>query len=81
MVIYTKRGTVDSLSALAVHSARPEGVVTENLQEAKDALARGEKVYAVGGPAVDELPGATAVRGADALATLVQLAETAQGGY
>lgn len=81
MVIYAKRGTVDALSALAAHSARPVGVVTQDLGEAQRAVSRGEKVYAVGGPAASELNGGTDVVGSTAAETGRKVFELAQRGW
>lgn len=55
MVFYGKRGTPDYDVAAAVANASGRGVVTADLDEAKAAVARGEKVIALGGPAAREL--------------------------
>lgn len=79
MLIYARRGTVDAQAALAAHAAVPRGVVTVSLDEARAALARGEPVVAVGGPAATDLAGTAArvVRGATGADTLRQVAELA----
>lgn len=81
MVIYTKRGTPDALAALAAHGAAPKGVVTQDLAAAKAALDRGEKVYAVGGPAARDLPGAIEVVGSTAVETGRKVYDLAKGGW
>jgi hypothetical protein len=82
MVIYSRRGTVDGYAAQAAHSAAPVGVITQSLSEARAAVERNEKVVAVGGPAVEDLPNAAVkVRGATAADTGIQVFQLAKNGW
>jgi hypothetical protein len=81
MLLYSKRGTVDGLAAIAAHAAAPQGAHTESLSEAKEALSVGVKVFAIGGPAVRELPEAIAVSGQTALDTIIATAQRAKDGW
>lgn len=87
MVIYGQRGTPDFNAATAAVDMLNKGVATSNLEEAKAAVQRGEKVVAVGGPAVRALGfksqtgsvyvdgNKVAVRGTTGLETMKLLAE------
>lgn len=80
-IFYVKRGTPDGLAAMAVTTMAPKGSVTNDVNEARAALNAGATVYAVGGPAANELPEAKAFRGATGLDTLIDFANFAKRGY
>jgi hypothetical protein len=69
MLLYGKRGTPDYAAACAaLDLSKQPGVCTSNLDEAKAAVSRGEKVLAIGGQAARDLdfeyvPGSVRVRG------------------
>lgn len=55
MLVYGKRGTPDFSAASAGVDLANRGVATSNLEEAREAVRRGEPVIAVGKPAIDDL--------------------------
>lgn len=55
MLFYAKRGAPDKAAADAVHELSAAGVVSVNLNQAREQLSAGKPVIAVGGPAVRDL--------------------------
>jgi len=83
MLVYAKPDTPDFQSAMTVFAtSRLPGVLTQDVDEARQAAERGETVIAVGGPAVSDLEDVGGdvepVYGNDRASTLIAFAEWAE---